>query len=78
MHVQQHAQLDSKVQLHILVNEAFATYNKLQQAPGEQIPSPESENLKVIKFNNIPPKSPRPIDVLMEGLISKASTPLFQ
>lgn len=40
VHVQQHTQLDAKVQLHRLVNEAFATYDRLQQVPEEQIPTP--------------------------------------
>jgi hypothetical protein len=78
VHVQQHTQLDAEVQLHRLVNETFATYDRLQQVPKEQVPTPESENLEEIKINNTPPKSLGPIDVLMEGLISKASTPLFE
>jgi hypothetical protein len=40
VHVQQHTQLDTEVQLHILVNEAFATSDRLQQVPKELIPAP--------------------------------------
>jgi hypothetical protein len=78
VHVQQHTQLDVEVQLHILVIEVFATYDRLQQVFEEQILAPENENLEEIRINSTPPKSPRPIDVLMEGLISKALTPLFE
>ncbi len=46
--------------------------------PEEQILAPKSENLEEIRVNSTPPKSPRPTDVLMEELISKASTPLFE
>jgi hypothetical protein len=78
VHVQEHTQLDTEVQLHKLLNEAFATYDRLQQVPEEQILTPKSENLEEIRANSTPPKSPRPNDVLMEELISKASTPLFE
>jgi len=78
VHVQQHTQLDVEVQLHMLVNEAFATYDGLQQVFEEQILAPENENLEEIKVNSTPPKSPRPTNVLMERLSSKASTPLFE
>ncbi len=75
VHVQQHTYLMHKFNS-INVNEAFATYDRLQQVLEEQILSPKCENLE--KVNSTPPKSPRPTNVLMEGLISKASTPLFE
>ncbi len=78
VHVQQHTQLDIEVQLHRLVNEAFPTYDRLQQVFEEQILAPKNENLEEIRISSTPPKSPRPTNVLMEGLISKASTPLFE
>ncbi len=43
----------------------------LQQVLKEQVPTPESENMEEIKVNSTPPKSPRPTDVLMEGLFQK-------
>jgi hypothetical protein len=39
VHVQ-HTQLDIEVQFQRLVNETFATYDRLQQVPKEQIPTP--------------------------------------
>jgi hypothetical protein len=45
VHVQQYTQLDVEVQLHKLVNEAFATYDRLQQVFEEQILALENENL---------------------------------
>jgi hypothetical protein len=69
--VQQHTQFDAEFQLHKLVDEAFTTYDRLQQVLEVQILAFESENLEEIEVNNTPPKSPIPIDVLWKGLFQK-------
>jgi hypothetical protein len=58
------------------MNEVFASYDGMQQAHEEQVPL-DGQNLGV-RIHTIIPKNPRHFDVLMEGLISKASTPLFR
>ncbi len=58
------------------MNEAFARYDGMQQAHEEQVPF-EGQNLEEVKIDIVIPKNPRHFDILMEGLISKASTPLF-
>ncbi len=54
VHGQQHTYLDAKVQIHRLVNEAFATYDRLQQVFKEQIPL-EGQNLEEIRTNSTLP-----------------------
>ncbi len=59
------------------MNEAFASYDGMQQTHEDQVPL-EGQNLEEVKIDIIILENPRHFDVLMEGLISKASTPLFQ
>jgi hypothetical protein len=59
------------------MNEAFARYDGMKQAHEEQVPF-EGHNLEEVKIDIVILKNPKHFDVLMEGFISKASTPLFQ
>jgi hypothetical protein len=59
------------------VNEAFARYDDMQQAHEEHEVPLEGPNLEE-RIDIIIPKNPRDFDLLMERLISKTSTPLFE
>lgn len=59
------------------MNEAFARYDGMQQAHEKHVPF-KAQNLEEIKIDIVIPENPKHFDVLMEELISKVSTPLFQ
>ncbi len=59
------------------MNEAFVSYDGMQQVHEKQVPL-EGQNLEGVKIDIIIPENPRHLEVLMEGLISKASTPSIQ